>query len=112
MAGLPLPTILIPFVIATIVRLIQGSGTVAIITSASISAPILAAMPDVNMVLAAQAAALGSLFFGYFNDSFFWVVNRMLGIKNAKHQILAWSIPTTIAWATTLVALLIANALV
>ena len=111
-AGLPLPTILIPFVIATIVRLIQGSGTVAIITSASISAPILAAMPDVNMVLAAQAAALGSLFFGYFNDSFFWVVNRMLGIKNAKHQILAWSIPTTIAWATTLVALLIANALV
>ncbi|MBO0594636.1 GntP family permease [Nesterenkonia sp. E16_7] len=110
-AGLPLPTIMIPFLIATVVRIIQGSGTVAIITAASISAPILAQVPDVNMVLAAQAAALGSLFFGYFNDSFFWVVNRMLGVKNAKHQMLVWSIPTTIAWATTLVTLLIASAI-
>ncbi|PRZ17589.1 GntP family permease [Nesterenkonia sandarakina] len=110
-AGLPLPTIMIPFIIATVVRIIQGSGTVAIITAASISAPILAQVPDVNMVLAAQAAALGSLFFGYFNDSFFWVVNRMLGVKNAKHQMLVWSIPTTIAWATTLVTLLIASAI-
>ncbi|GAA1155332.1 GntP family permease [Nesterenkonia sandarakina] len=110
-AGLPLPTIMIPFLIATVVRIIQGSGTVAIITAASISAPILAQVPDVNMVLAAQAAALGSLFFGYFNDSFFWVVNRMLGVKNAKHQMLVWSIPTTIGWATTLVMLLIASAI-
>lgn len=111
-AGLPLPTILVPFLIATVVRVIQGSGTVAIITSASISAPILAQVPDVNMVLAAQAAALGSLFFGYFNDSFFWVVNRMLGVKNAKHQMLVWSVPTTIAWATTMVTLLIASVIV
>ncbi|GAA1455134.1 GntP family permease [Nesterenkonia lacusekhoensis] len=111
-AGLPLPTILVPFLIATVVRVIQGSGTVAIITSASISAPILAQVPDVNMVLAAQAAALGSLFFGYFNDSFFWVVNRMLGVKNAKHQMLVWSVPTTIAWATTMVMLLIASVIV
>ncbi|KUG58529.1 gluconate permease [Nesterenkonia jeotgali] len=110
-AGLPLPTIMIPFLIATVVRIIQGSGTVAIITAASISAPILAQVPDVNMVLAAQAAALGSLFFGYFNDSFFWVVNRMLGVKNAKHQMLVWSIPTTIGWATTLVMLLLASAI-
>lgn len=109
-SGLPLPAVLIPFVIATIVRVIQGSGTVAIITAASISAPVLANVPDVNMVLAAQAAALGSMFFGYFNDSLFWVVNRMLGVKNAKHQILAWSIPTTIGWAASLVALLVASA--
>ncbi|WP_147104647.1 GntP family permease [Nesterenkonia populi] len=108
-ASLPLPTILIPFIIATVVRIIQGSGTVAIITSASISAPILAQVPDVNMVLAAQAASLGALFFGYFNDSFFWVVNRMLGVKNAKHQMLVWSVPTTIAWAATMVMLLIAS---
>lgn len=110
-SGLPLPTVLIPFVIATIVRVIQGSGTVAIITAASISAPVLANVPDVNLVLAAQAAALGSMFFGYFNDSLFWVINRLLGVKNAKHQILTWSIPTTIGWAVSLVALLIASAI-
>ncbi|MET3696474.1 GntP family permease [Bacillus oleivorans] len=104
----PLPAVLIPFFIATIVRLIQGSGTVAMVTAASISAPIIAGL-DVNLVLAAQAAALGAMVFSYFNDSLFWVVNRMLGIKNVKEQILVWSIPTTIGWAVSLVMLVIAD---
>jgi gluconate:H+ symporter, GntP family len=108
-AGLPLPAVLVPFVIASVVRLIQGSGTVAIITGASISAPILAQVPDVNMVLAAQAACLGALLFSYFNDSFFWVANRLLGVRQVKHQMLVWSVPTTLAWGTSLVALLAAN---
>lgn len=106
-----LPGILLPFFVATIVRLIQGSGTVAMITAASISAPILASM-DVNMALAAQAAALGAMIFSYFNDSLFWVVNRMLGIRNVKEQILTWSVPTTLAWAVSLVMLVLANLVV
>lgn len=107
-ADLPLPAILIPFFVATIVRLVQGSGTVAMITAASISAPILSQM-DVNMALAAQAAAMGSMIFSYFNDSLFWVVNRMLGIKDVKEQIMVWSVPTTICWGVGLVSLLVAN---
>ena len=110
-ATLPLPAVLIPFVIASLVRLIQGSGTVAMITGASISAPILASIPDVNMVFAAQAAAIGSMVFGYFNDSYFWVVNRLLGVTNAKHQLLTWSVPTTIGWFTSLLTLLLFNAI-
>ncbi len=107
-AELALPAILIPFFVASLVRLIQGSGTVSMITAASISAPILAGL-DVNLALAAQAAAMGSLVFSYFNDSFFWVVNRMLGIKEVKEQIMVWSIPTTLMWFTGLIMLLIAN---
>lgn len=64
-----LPAILLPFVIATLVRFVQGSGTVAMITAASITAPIIAKL-DVNPVFAALAACIGSLFFSYFNDSF------------------------------------------
>lgn len=105
----PLPSVLIPFVIASVVRLIQGSGTVAIITAASISAPILSGMPDVNLALAAQAACLGALLFSYFNDSFFWVVNRMMGVTSAKHQMLVWSVPTTIAWMVSLVMITVAG---
>lgn len=98
-AQLPISPILIPFIVSTLVRFIQGSGTVAMITAASISAPILSQIPGVNMLLAAQAATMGSLFFGYFNDSLFWVVNRMMGINDVKKQMIVWSIPTTIAWA-------------
>jgi len=104
----PVPAILVPFFIATVVRLIQGSGTVAMITGASISAPILVHL-DVNLVLAAQAAALGAMIFSYFNDSLFWVVNRMLGIKEVKEQLLVWSVPTTLGWGVSLVMLLLAD---
>ncbi|OOF59979.1 gluconate:H+ symporter [Rodentibacter myodis] len=108
-AKLPISPILVPFIIATLVRFIQGSGTVAMITAASISAPILAQMPNVNMLLAAQAATMGSLFFGYFNDSLFWVVNRMMGINDVKKQMIVWSVPTTIAWAIGGSLVIIAN---
>lgn len=106
-----IPLVLLPFVIASLVRLVQGSGTVAMITAASISAPILDGV-DVNMVLAALAATSGTLVFSYFNDSLFWVVNRMLGIKNVKEQLLTWSIPTTIAWLVSFVFLILASFIV
>ena len=108
-ASLPLPAVLIPFIVASLIRLIQGSGTVAMITAASISAPILANIDGVNMVLAAQAAALGAMVFSYFSDTMFWVVNRSLGITNTKEQIMVWSVPTTLAWGASLVAILIAD---
>ncbi|WP_261119346.1 GntP family permease [Serratia quinivorans] len=101
-ANLPISPVLIPFVIATLVRVIQGSGTVAMITAASISAPIISQLPDINMLAAAQAATLGALFFSYFNDSMFWVVNRMMGITDVRQQMMVWSVPTTLAWAISL----------
>ncbi|GEA14890.1 gluconate permease [Moorella sp. E308F] len=109
-ASSPLPPFLLPFFVATFVRLVQGSGTVAMITSASITAPILANL-SVNPIIAVQAANLGSLIYSYFNDSFFWVVNRFLGVDDIKEQTLTWSVPTTIAWGVSLIMLYIANAI-
>lgn len=100
------PAILIPFLIATFVRLVQGSGTVAMITAASIAAPIVSNM-GLDPVLAAQAAAFGAMVFSYFNDSLFWVVNRMLGITKIKEQIMVWSVPTTLGWLTAGITLVI-----
>lgn len=105
-----LPAILLPFLIATIIRFIQGSGTVAMITAASITAPIIANM-SVNPVFAALAACVGSLFYSYFNDSFFWVVNRSIGITEGREQLRLYSVASTIAWAIGIVVLLILNAL-
>ncbi|MCR5288742.1 MAG: GntP family permease [Treponema sp.] len=107
-AATHLPVILLPFIIATLVRFVQGSGTVAMVTAAGITAPIVAAAGG-NMVLGALAACTGSLFFSYFNDSFYWVVNRLSGISETKEQIRVWSISTTIAWAVGFVVLLILN---
>ena len=92
------PIILLPIVISTVMRFIQGSGTVAMTTAASISAPIILAT-GANPVVSALACCVGSCFFSYFNDSYFWVVNRTLGVSEAKDQIRVWSITTTIIWA-------------
>jgi gluconate:H+ symporter, GntP family len=108
-ANSPVPAILLPFVVATLVRLVQGSGTVAMLTASSITAPILAKL-GVNPVFAAQSAAMGAFCFSYFNDSLFWVVNRLQGIEDVKEQILTWSVPTTLAWATSGITLVIVNA--
>ena len=107
-SAFPVSPIMIPFFVATAIRLIQGSGTVAYITSASITAPILSQVPDINMLIAAQSAVMGALCFSYFNDSLFWVVNRMMGITDARDQMMVWSVPTTIAWAVggTMVAVI------
>lgn len=98
-AGLPISAVMIPFIIATLVRIIQGSGTVSMITAASISAPVLVNIPDVNLLFAATAATMGSLFAGYFNDSLFHIVNRLMGVTEVRKQLIIWTIPTTIAWA-------------
>lgn len=107
-AATALPAVLLPFGVATIVRIAQGSGTVAMITAASITAPMLAGT-GTNMVLAAVAATQGAMVLSYFNDSYFWVVNRLLGITDVKKQIQTWSVPTTLAWATALVVLLVVS---
>lgn len=52
---------------------------------------------------------MGSLFFGYFNDSLFWVVNRMMGISDVKKQMIVWSVPTTIAWGIGGISVILAN---
>ncbi|MDO4941840.1 MAG: GntP family permease [Lachnospiraceae bacterium] len=93
-----IPIVVLPLFISTAMRFIQGSGTVAMTTAASISAPIILAT-SANPVIAAIACCVGSLFFGYFNDSYFWVVNRTLGVSEAKNQIRIWSITSTLAWA-------------
>lgn len=103
-----IPPLFLPFIIATMMRLIQGSGTVAMLTAASITAPIMTSL-GVNPTFATLSACIGSLFFSQFSDSFFWVVNRTMGISDAKEQIRIWSIPTTIAWAIGFVVLLIIN---
>lgn len=104
-----IPAILIPFFIASIVRIIQGSITVSIITAASISAPILGDIPDVNMTFAALACCIGALSLTYFNDSGFWVTVNLLKLKNPKDQMIACSLQSPVAWATGFIVLMTLN---
>ncbi len=95
----PLPLFLVPFLIATFVRLAQGSGTVAIITAATLTVPLVAS--GLDPLLGALAACAGSFVFSYFNDSFFWVVTKFTGLSGTA-ALKMWSGMTTALWAGSL----------
>ena len=73
----------LPFVAAAAIRAAQGSSTVAIITTASILAPMLGSMglaSSGGRALAVLAIGAGSMVASHANDSFFWVVTQMSGM--------------------------------
>lgn len=102
------PGVLLPLLLSTLIRLIQGSGAVAMITAASITAPMISTL-GVNPIIAGLGCTVGSFMFSYFNDAYFWVVNRSLGVTEVQEQIRVWSITSTILWAAGSVTLLLVN---
>ncbi|WP_306060326.1 GntP family permease [Natronococcus wangiae] len=69
--------------IAAVVRVAQGSGTVAILTGASIMAP-LASGFDANPVYLMTAIGFGGMIAPWYNDSGFWVVSEVAGITQLE----------------------------
>ena len=72
--------ILLPIILAAVLKTAQGSGTVSIITSASLMAPLLVSLGlDEPMARALVVVAIGSgaMIFSHANDSYFWVVTQM-----------------------------------
>ncbi|WP_372697318.1 GntP family permease [Arthrobacter sp. JSM 101049] len=109
-AATALPAFLVPFIIATVVRIAQGSGTVAMITAASVSAPLVASLGLAPLV-AVLACTAGSMVFSYFNDSYFWVVTRFTGLEGVD-ALKGWSGITTAIWAGSIPLLIILNLIV
>ncbi|UZD63314.1 GntP family permease [Brevibacterium sp. JSBI002] len=109
-ASISLPALLVPFLIASLVRLAQGSGTVAMITAASVTAPLIAPL-GLDPLVAVMACTAGSMVFSYFNDSYFWVVTRFAGLDGIN-AIKGWSGITTAVWICSLPLLFVLDLIV
>ena len=76
--------VLIPFVIAMILKLAMGASTVAMITTAGMMAPLMEVMgytSPVARVLVVLAIGTGSMVASHANDSYFWVVSQFSDMK-------------------------------
>lgn len=72
--------IFLPIIIACALKIAQGSGTVAIITSASLMAPLVVSLgldSSLARALVVVAIGAGSMIASHANDSYFWVVTQM-----------------------------------
>jgi len=73
------------FGVAMMLRIAQGSATVAMITVSSILAPLmLTAPPEYNPVYILMAIGAGSITGGWMNDSGFWVYRTMTGLTEVE----------------------------
>jgi GntP family gluconate:H+ symporter len=69
----------IPFLIAAFLKTAQGSSTVAIMTTASILAPMLNALnitSGTGVIFATLSMGAGSMIVSHTNDSYFWVITK------------------------------------
>ena len=82
LSGLNL-SIWLPFLLAAAIKTAQGSSTVALITAASIMAPLMTTLgfgDDLDKAIVVIAIGAGSAVVSHANDSFFWVVTQMSGM--------------------------------
>ena len=76
--------IIVPFVIGAIFRTAIGSGTVGMITAASMLLPLIDVLgfnSPMGLVIAMLACAAGGFMIFHGNDDFFWVVTSTSGMK-------------------------------
>ena len=80
-----IPFLLLSFLLGTLIKIAQGSGTVTMITVSSIMAPlIIASPPPFHSVYVACAIGSGSLVGSWMNDSGFWVYKQMSGFTEME----------------------------
>jgi GntP family gluconate:H+ symporter len=88
-----LPVIAAAYLIAVVLRLAQGSATVALVTAAGLMAPAVAAgdFSALQVACIVLATAAGSVFAGHVNDSGFWLVGRLMGM-DVKTTLKTWTV--------------------
>jgi GntP family gluconate:H+ symporter len=93
-----LPVIVAAFVIAVLLRIAQGSATVALTTAAGLMAPVVEATeglsrPDLALIVIAIAG--GATVLSHVNDSGFWLVSRFFQIDE-KTTLKTWTVMETL----------------
>ena len=77
--------LLLGFVISAVLKIAQGSSTVAMIIASSMMAAIVSnSPPNYHLVYVATAVGSGSLFGSWMNDSGFWVFAKMGGLTESE----------------------------
>ncbi|MEU5537259.1 gluconate:H+ symporter [Streptomyces sp. NPDC020362] len=91
--GVGLPVIVLSYLISLVLRVAQGSATVAIVTTAGIVAPLLAQdhHSQAFVALVIMAISAGSIFASHVNDGGFWMVAKYFGISE-RDTLRTWTV--------------------
>ncbi|MFC6903824.1 GntP family permease [Halalkalicoccus tibetensis] len=105
LAALGISLLIAGWLIAAVIRVAQGSATVAILTGASIMAPLLDALAA-HPVYMLMAVGCGAMIAPWYNDSGFWIISEVAGITQVE-TFKTYSATATIMSITGLVMVLV-----
>src|SRR6478752_5359197 len=92
-----LPVILLAWLISVVLRVAQGSATVAIVTTAGIVVPLVEGqdLSQAHLALIIMAISAGSIFASHVNDGGFWMVSKYFGISE-RDTLKTWTVLETV----------------
>jgi H+/gluconate symporter-like permease len=82
--------LLVAFLMSGLMRLVQGSATVAILTSAGIIQPMMKVATGYRPEMVYLAVCCGGTMISYVNDAGFWIVNQYFGMT-VTQSLKTWS---------------------
>ena len=111
--GVGIGPILAGFLLALVVRIAQGSATVAMLTAAGLAAPVAAAagLEAIQLALMTVAIASGASMASHVNDSGFWLVSRYFGLSSAE-TLRSWTVASTLVGLVGFTAVLLISLVV
>ncbi|UUN28904.1 GntP family permease [Streptomyces sp. FIT100] len=88
-----LPVIVLAYLISLVLRVAQGSATVAIVTTAGIVLPLVEGgdHSQAFLALVIMAISAGSIFASHVNDGGFWIVAQYFGISE-RDTLKSWTV--------------------
>lgn len=91
--GIGLPIIVLAYLISLVLRVAQGSATVAIVTTAGIVLPLVenGGHSQAFLALVIMAISAGSIFASHVNDGGFWIVAKYFGISE-RDTLKSWTV--------------------
>lgn len=110
LASSAISPILVAYIVASALRMAQGSATVAIITAAGIVAPLVAGIPGQSPELLVLALCAGGTILSHVNDAGFWIVNQYFGMT-VPETLRTWTVMKVITSVVGIGIILVADAL-
>ncbi|PBC84776.1 gluconate:H+ symporter, GntP family [Streptomyces sp. 2224.1] len=88
-----LPVIVLAYLLSLVLRVAQGSATVAIVTTAGIVVPLVEGqgLSQAQLALIIMAISAGSIFASHVNDGGFWMVSKYFGITE-RDTLKSWTV--------------------
>lgn len=106
--------LILPFALASLIKIILGSSTIAVITVATLLAPFLNSLgytTVISQVLVLMSIGAGSMVVSHANDSYFWIVVELSGLT-IKDAYKARTLATLLQGLTALIIIMAISFLV